>query len=135
MSEAKPKGQKSGPKVGPNGPRVHLWGHGPRVDPATKLELELWRDFYGVPFGRAIDALLQHARNNPSFRIPARGRKTYRQLGKSEQIPHMGSKNMDSKDSKDSKDMDSKNMDSKESPQNGLSGPTHTDTPETPQNA
>ena len=119
MSEAKPKGQKSGPKVGPNGPRVHLWGHGPRVDPSTKLELELWRDFYGVPFGRAIDALLQHARNNPSFRIPARGRKTYRQLGKSEQIPHK----------------DSKNMGSKESPQNGLSGPTHTDTPETPQNA
>ena len=81
------KKQKCGPKPGPNGKRVHLWGHGPRVDPATKLELDLWRDCYGVPYGRAIDWLLKHARTHPGFRIPTKGRKTYRQVPKVEPIP------------------------------------------------
>lgn len=67
-------------RTDPKAKRIPLWGHGPKVDPATKLELELWRDVYGVPFGRAIDALLAHARKHPQFAIPAKGKRTYRQI-------------------------------------------------------
>jgi hypothetical protein len=71
---------KKGWRMDVNAKRVPLWGHGPKVDPATKKEMEMWRDFYGVPFGRAIDAMLMHARSHAGFRIPTKGRKTYRQV-------------------------------------------------------
>ena len=77
MSKAKP-----GPKTGPLGPRVGLWWRGPAVDPETKTTFELWRDMYGVPYGRIIDAMLSHVKEDPNFRIPTRGRKTYRQKPK-----------------------------------------------------
>lgn len=49
------------------------------MDPETKAVFELWRDMYGVPYGRIIDAMLAHVKKDPNFRIPTRGRKTYRQ--------------------------------------------------------
>lgn len=79
--------KRPGPKPGPNGHRVPLWGHGPKVDPETKLELDLWRDAYGIPYGRAIDRLLAHARAHPGFRIPTGGRKTYRQIPLAKPVP------------------------------------------------
>lgn len=65
-----PKG-KTGPKTGPNGPRVRL-DRGEWLDPETKRHLLLWRDIYGLPIGRAIDDLFKHAIKSQSFRLNLR---------------------------------------------------------------
>lgn len=62
---------KTGPKPGPNGPRVRL-DRGEWLDPETKRHLELWRDVYGLPIGRSIDALYQYAVKSPAFRLNLR---------------------------------------------------------------
>ena len=42
----------------------------PVVSRHTKVKLEAWREFYGVPVGRSIDCLLEHAEKSPeTFRI------------------------------------------------------------------
>ena len=67
------KRKKTGPKPENGVGRTRLMGCGPVVSRATNDALKLWRDVHGVPLGRAIDAMLDFVKENPSFRIPKRG--------------------------------------------------------------
>ena len=70
----KPKRKKTGPKCGPNGHRVRLGPRGPHIDPNTLSLLNAWRTAYGVPWGRSIDALVEHAHKHKGFILPLKGR-------------------------------------------------------------
>lgn len=70
------KRHKPGPKPGPDGPRLRLGLRGPYVANSTLRTLNAWREAYGVPWGRSIDALLTHAHAHPGFRLPIPARKS-----------------------------------------------------------
>jgi hypothetical protein len=50
--------------------RAPLWVHHD-----TKAVLEIWRAFYGIPYGRCLDALVEYARLKPDFRLPLAGKR------------------------------------------------------------
>lgn len=45
------------------------------VDPDTKAILGAWRAFYGIPYGRCLDALVDYAKLKPDFRLPLKGKR------------------------------------------------------------
>jgi len=45
------------------------------VDPETAAILKVWRGFYGIPYGRSIDAMVAYIRSRPDFRIPMTGKR------------------------------------------------------------
>lgn len=64
---------KRGPKT-PDGKRLPLCKRGPKLAPRTIHHLDLWRNFYGLPYGRAIDCLMNFALDNPiTFRLSLKG--------------------------------------------------------------
>jgi hypothetical protein len=54
-------------------PRVRLSSRGPHVSDETMRYLKLWRAAYGLPFGRSIDAAIQHACKDETFKLSLRG--------------------------------------------------------------
>ncbi len=46
---------------------------GPHVKPSTLAILDSWRETYGIPYGRALDALVEFATFHPGFRLPLVG--------------------------------------------------------------
>ena len=83
---------KTGPKPENGVGRTRLMGCGPVVSRATNDALKLWRDVHGVPLGRAIDAMLDFVKENPSFRIPKRGIMSRRQIDREIINQHTGEK-------------------------------------------
>jgi hypothetical protein len=45
------------------------------VHPDTKAILQIWRAFYGIPYGRCLDALVDYAKLKPDFRLPLAGKR------------------------------------------------------------
>jgi len=45
------------------------------VHPDTKAILQAWRGFYGIPYGRCLDAMVAYIRSRPDFRIPLVGKR------------------------------------------------------------
>jgi hypothetical protein len=61
---------KPGPKTHATGARRRIGGRGPYVRADLLSMLEHWRDVYGVPLGRSLDAALLAVKDNPQFKIP-----------------------------------------------------------------
>jgi hypothetical protein len=61
----KSKKSKTGPKPENGVLRVRLQTCGPLVRAETAAVLDAWRDSYGVPIGRSIDALIDFAKAHP----------------------------------------------------------------------
>jgi hypothetical protein len=61
---------KPGPKTHATGARRRIGGRGPYVRADLLTMLEHWRDVYGVPLGRSLDAALLAVKDNPQFKIP-----------------------------------------------------------------
>jgi len=72
--------------------RVRLLGCGPLVSHDTNKLLCFWRDVHGVPLGRAIDAMFDFVKENPSFRIPKRGIMSRKQIDREIINQHTGEK-------------------------------------------
>ena len=45
------------------------------VEEDTKAILQAWRGFYGIPYGRCLDAMVAYIRTRPDFRIPLAGKR------------------------------------------------------------
>lgn len=65
---------KTGPKTALDGPRKKLLTR-PYISATNYRKLGLWRNLYGVPAGRIIDAAMEFASTHPQFRLPTKGRK------------------------------------------------------------
>ena len=46
---------------------------GPHVKPSTLAILKGYKEYYGIPYGRALDALVEFATFHPGFRLPTVG--------------------------------------------------------------
>ena len=46
---------------------------GPHVKPSTLAILKGYKEHYGIPWGRTIDALVEFATFHPGFRLPTVG--------------------------------------------------------------
>ena len=62
-------------KTGDKTNRVMLQRATLSVDPDTKAILRAWRAFYGIPYGRCLDALVDYAKLKPDFRLPLAGKR------------------------------------------------------------
>ena len=70
--------KKPGPQPDPKyGYRRNIAGykHGPMVLGNTYRYLTVWSSYYGLPVGRIIDSLVQHALAAPDFKLSLAGRR------------------------------------------------------------
>lgn len=52
--------------------RERIGHRGPFVTIANHATLLMWRDVYGVPLGYSLDAIIEHCREDPRFRLPVK---------------------------------------------------------------